>query len=241
MKYYRLLSMLPPLPDVVDEGTPIPLSECLEALNLELSGSDRALALAVLSQIDCENIEAHLQGWDTWDARGPASKEAVDERRDLPPHLSEFLEAYDAGSISDAYPFDALWRGYYAFLLEAAEAGGSRYLKEWVIYEITLRDALAHHRADALGLNVESKSSGLPDLGGDDFIELISMLPEASNPMERERLIDMERLHHRDSIVGIDPFSTDAVLAYLSGMLILDRWDIGKKVPDVSQMLEVFA
>ena len=75
---------------------------------------------------------------------------------------------------------------------------------------------------------------------GDDMQGLISALAEAANPMERERMLDSARLKMVDTFAGVDPFSTDAALAYLAALLILDRWDVGETA-DVAKMLEVFA
>ena len=159
---------------------------------------------------------------------------------DLPEYLSDFLEAHDAGSITDEYPFDALWRTWFENLVQTAESSRSTFLREWATYEINLRDALVRMRAEALGLKAEMRSSGVAAGEGESHAALVSTLNEASNPMERERLLDAARLDKLESISGSDPFSTDAALATLAALLILDRWDVGKTA-DVSKMLEVFA
>ncbi len=239
MRYYRLMSMLPPLPDT-PQAPPISLVDTLAAFDLEMTGADRATALAMLAHIDCSNVESLLQGREAFDERGPAPRSAIEERRDLPDYLASFLERYDAGAITDEYPFDALWRAYCSFLLDMADASGSAFLAEWATFEISLRDSLARYRADQLGLKPELKDTGMPDLGTGSFVDLISAVGEATNPIEQEMLLDTARLRKIDNIAGIDPFSTDAALAYLAAILILDRWDVGDEA-DVTKMLEVFA
>jgi hypothetical protein len=59
------------------------------------------------------------------------SREDIDERRDLPEYIAEFIEAHEAGAVSDEYPFDALWRAYFTRLVAVAEAGRSEFLREW--------------------------------------------------------------------------------------------------------------
>ncbi len=239
MKYYRLLSMVPALPQGPD-APPIPLESLVELFMDDLSERDRGLALVLLGYLDCRNVEALLQGHDAFDERAPLTREQLVEREDLPEYLSDFLEAHDAGSITDEYPFDALWRTWFENLVQTAESSRSTFLREWATYEINLRDALVRMRAEALGLKAEMRSSGVAAGEGESHAALVSTLNEASNPMERERLLDAARLDKLESISGSDPFSTDAALATLAALLILDRWDVGKTA-DVSKMLEVFA
>jgi hypothetical protein len=239
MKYYRLLAMVPPLPEA-PESPPLPLETLVELLYQDMAEADRPLAASLLGFLDCRNLEALLQGHDVFDERAPLSRVALEEKQDLPEYLAEFLAAHESGSISDEYPFDALWRAYFTHLVETADLARSTFLREWAGYEISLRDALARQRAEALGEKGDMRVSGVPSDDGENHAALLSTLAEASNPMERERLLDTARLAKIESIAGIDPFSTDAALSYLAAILILDRWDVGKAA-DVAKMLEVFA
>ncbi len=239
MKYYRLLAMVPPLPES-PEAPPLPLEDLVELYIADLHESDRGLAMTLLGFLDCRNIEAKLQDHGVFDERAPISAEALEERTELPEYIAEFLEAFEAGSVNEEYGFDALWRAYFTHLVETAAHGRSTFLREWAGFEITLRDALARQRAEALGDKGDMRISGVAVDGGEDHSSLLSTLAEAANPMERERLLDTARLAKIESISGIDPFSTDAALAYLAATLILDRWDVGKAA-DVAKMLEVFA
>ncbi len=238
MKYYRLLSMFPALPEA-PEAPPISLDAAREAILEELSEHDRVLAAALLGFLDCRNVEALLQGHDVFDQRALLSGEQLRERSDLPPYLADFLESWDSGALSDDYPFEALWRGYYSYLLELADHEHSVFLQEWVTFEITLRDTLAKRRAEAMGRKGEGNTSGIAVQGGENHSALLSAITEASSPMDQERILDQARLGKIESISGIDPFSTDAALAYLAASLILDRWNIGKSA-DIAKMLEVF-
>ena len=239
MKYFRLLSMLPALPEAPD-SPPIPLLSVIELYQADLAESDQALAGTLLGFLDCRNVEAMLQGYEVFDERALLSRDQLTERTDLPTYLAEFLEAYDSGSVADEYPFDALWRAYFTDLIEAAELSHSVFLDEWANYEIHLRDALVRLRAEGLGEKAETRSSGVAIGEGESHAPLLSTLNEATDPMGQERLLDAARLNKIESIAGIDPFSTDAALAYLAALLILDRWDVGKTA-DISKMLEVFA
>lgn len=239
MKYYRLLSMLPSLPEG-PEAPPIPLDGFIPLIEEDIAEGDRPLALAILGFMDCRNVESALQGFDAFDERAPLTHAQIEERADLPEYLAEFLDAYDSGSISDDYPFDALWRMYFTHLVELGESSSSRFLRDWAAFEIGLRDDLVPLRAEVTGDKADLRLSGVVVDEGDDTGALISALAEAANPMERERMLDAERLKKLDTFAGVDPFSTDAALAYLAALLILDRWDVGETA-DVAKMLEVFA
>ncbi len=239
MKYYRLLAMVPPLPEAPD-APPLPLEALIELYGADMDAADWGLAQTLLGFLDCRNVEARLQEHDVFDDRAPQSAEALEERTDLPEYLGGFLEAYESGSVSDEYPFDALWRAYFGELVEVSERAHSLFLKEWAGYEISLRDALARQRAEALGDKGDMRASGVQSEAAENHAALLSTLAEAANPMERERQLDAARLAKIESISGIDPFSTDAALSYLAATLILDRWDVGKAA-DVTKMLEVFA
>ena len=239
MKYYRLLSMVPALPETPD-APPMSLENLIEVCGEDVGGKDLELVHALLGFLDCRNVEALLLGHDTFDARAPISREQLEERQELPDYLAEFLESHDSGSIADDYPYDALWRDYFTHLYEVAESSGNGFLEEWSVYEVTLRDAITRQRAEALGEKADLRVSGVAAGEGEGHGALLSTLSEAANPMERERLLDTARLAKIDSIAGIDPFSTDAVLSYVAATMILDRWDVGKSA-DVTKMLEVFA
>jgi len=239
MKYYRLLSMLPSLPEA-PEPPPIKLEAFVPLIEEDFAERDRPLVLAMLGFIDCQNVEALLQDFDVFDERAPLSRAQIEERADLPPYLEEFLETYDSGAAGEGYAFDELWRGYFEYLVQLGENSGNHFLKDWAAFEIGLRDDLVPMRADATGEKADLRLSGVAVDEVSDTQPLLSALHEAPNPMEAERLLDTERLKKIDAFAGVDPFSTDAALAYLAALLILDRWDVGPTV-DVAKMLEVFA
>lgn len=241
MSYYRLMAGLPALPEQA-EGAPIPLAEVLREMleELEENERDRALVLALLGQIDCRNVESVLRGFELFDERGLLSRQAIEERSQLPEYIEEFIERYHSGSLSELHPFDALWRAYFQQLSELAQSAGNAFLRDWVAFELGLLDGLVRLRAEELGEKAELRSTGLEDEASDEHQALLASLAETSSPMERERLLDSARLRAIESFSGTDPFSVDAVLAYLVASLILDRWDLSKNA-DAAKILEVFA
>ncbi|MBW2535226.1 MAG: DUF2764 family protein, partial [Deltaproteobacteria bacterium] len=215
MKYFRLLSMLPALPDAPG-APPVPLEQLIALLFEDLAEGDKPLALALLGHLDCQNLEARLQGYEVFDQRAVLTAEAFDERTELPEYMQDFLEAHDSGASSEEYVFDGLWKRFYTSLVEVGEQSGSNFLKDWASYEITLRDTLAKSRAESLGDKPELRAAGVAVETAESHAPLLAAMAEAANPMEAERLLDTARLGKIDSISGIDPFSTDAALSYLA-------------------------
>ena len=241
MKYYRLMSSLPVLPAAPDPPS-MALGDLVEQLQVELSPADWRLAEGLLGRIDVANLIAHEQGHEAlWDSRGLHQAEDLSARggADLPQFLEDFLRRKEEGGLGGAsgYLYDSLWQAYYAALAEmAADAGG--FLADWVAWEVPLLNSLARWRTDALGVDAEGGLLETPPAPVSHH-ELVSRASEEPDPMARERLLDAARLEAIESLSGADPFSIDAVLAYLTALLILDRWALPAHA-DAQQLLEVF-
>ncbi len=215
------------------------LAELIESYREELQPQDMQLAAALLAELDCRNLEALLLGRDVFDERAPLSREQLQERRDLPAWLDDFLVSWDAGGQTEG-PLDALWFAWLEHLVSLGESASNTFMSTWVAFEVALRDALVQQRAEELGEPADQRRPELALNAPESHVALLASLAEIRDPMERERLLDRARLQKIETIAGSDPFSTDAALAYLTGILILDRWDLGEPV-DVHELLEVFA
>ncbi|MCU0660889.1 MAG: DUF2764 domain-containing protein [Myxococcota bacterium] len=241
MKYYRLLSALPALP-LAPEKPPIALSEVISQLRQELAPADLRLAEAMAMVVDMGNLENLLASRDApFDAGGLYAKDQLSSKlgTDLPEFASLLLQKSEEGGLSPAAAIAALWQAYYGYLLEVAETSGCRFLKEYVAFELPLRNALYRLRAEKLGLDTAIQRLDEPS-GGVPHDDLISALAEEPDAITRERLLDTARLRAFEAVSGIDPFSIEAVLCYLASTLVLDRWDL-PRTADAKQLLEVFA
>ncbi len=239
MKYYRLLTLLPPLPPQ-PERPPQSLSDLLETCLDELSERDRQLVRALLGTLDCRNLEALLSGREVFDDRGLLSRAALADRSALPNYLHSFLQAREAGKIPAHTWQDALWHAYFAHLLEVADHFGSSFLREWGGFELSLRAQLVSWRAEHVDGRPPTGLQTALATGSDDFAPLLAALREETNPMERERLLDRRRMEKLESLAGVDPFSSDAALAYVTTCLVLDQWDLDEAV-DPAELLEAVA
>lgn len=239
MKYYRLMSSLPAMPQV-PEPPPLHLSELARALRVDLTERHWTLAEAMLLSLDMANVEARLFHRD-------APKEALvlvtTASASTTPELPEFAAALvhrkEEGALSEEEAIPSLWRAYYDYLLDLSEVSGVEFLQQFVGFEVPLRNALCRHRAERLGIDPSGQLLEEPS-GGARHDALMAKFVEEEEPLAREKLLDSARLHAFDSFSGTDPFSMDAVLAYLASAIVLDRWDL-PRTADTKQMLEVFA
>jgi len=240
LKYYRLAASLPPLP-TVPEAPPLRLGEFVPLLRQELSPRHWALAEALLLRVDVGNLLALLGGQEElFDGRGLHSRDELTARGggELPDFLADFVRRHEEGGALGPEQQDQLWAAYYGYLTEVADAGSSRFLREWLAWELPLLNALARWRAERLGRDPEAarvEEPAAPAL----HEELLARLGEEKDPQERERLVDAARLANIEALSGIDPFSIDAVLAFLVALMVLDRWDL-PKAASAEQLLEEF-
>jgi len=238
MKYYRLLTQLPALPDTPGRP-PVSLDEAIDVFQEDLAEKDWELAEEILRWLDCENLESKIQGREIFNEKAPLSREQLDDRRELPVFMADFLDLEESGALSGPYAVDELWRYYHLHLLEISRTHGCSMLGEWAFWEAGLRNAFARSRAQEMGVDLEGR---LFEESEDEMMysEMVVWASEASDPLEKERLIDQNRLAKLNELAGINPFSREAALCYLLSLIILDRWDLPVEV-DTKQLLEVFS
>ncbi len=239
MKYYRLMSSLPAMPQA-PEPPPIRLTEMVPALRVDLTEGHWTLAEALLLSFDMNNVEAMLVHRDApLDPRALATGPSVFPGSELPQFAADLLRRGEEGSLSASEAIPAVWRGYYGYLADLSETSGVEFLRQFVGFELPLRNALYRQRAERLGMDASSQLLEEPS-GGARHDELLARLAEESEPLAREKLLDTARLRAFDSFSGTDPFSIDAVMAYVASAIVLDRWDL-PRTADTKEMLEVFA
>lgn len=236
MKYYRLVTALPQLPDGFGPLA-VPLPEIVTEVLDEVDGSDAELVRALLWFIDTANAENILLGRSHFDPRGTCTREQWETRQDLPSFLDEILRSEE--SLQPAQQVARLWNAYFSQLAAIAEKHQNSFLSQFVEVETGLRNAVARLRAEQMSID--------PDLamvaGGEGALQyqaLALRAAESADPEARERVLDRERLAIYQEIEGIDPFSIDAVLAYIACALVLDSWRAAEET-DPETMLEVFA
>ena len=237
MKFYRLMTSLPMIPDEVAPLS-VAVDEIVAQILDEVSGAQRELVDALLWQVDAANAEAILLGTVLFDPWGTLSREDFETRLNLPPFLDDVFRSTETAG-QPAQLVQMVWESYYGALIELAERHSCRFLRSFAQFETGLRNAIAKKRAEVLSTDVDAAQV----LGGADALlyqQLVLRASEAEDPQAREMILDRERIALYQELEGIDPFGLDALLAYLASALVLDSWRMDKEV-DPENMLEVFA
>jgi hypothetical protein len=120
---------------------------------------------------------------------------------------------------------DLLWETYFRYAHALGRSERSRFLVQWVEFEIALRNALATARARRLGL-VEGDYLVAADLaaGDEDASAVVDEWAAAPTPLAGLRAVIRGRwswVHHHD---GWFTFSVDELLAYAVRVMLLEQW-----------------
>jgi vacuolar-type H+-ATPase subunit C/Vma6 len=185
--------------------------------------------------IDAANWESLEQGREQFLEGGILSREELDARQNLPDFIRKFLDEKERG-IRRTHIHDRLWELCYRALLAQAEEEGCRYLIDYVPWEIELRNRLVALRLRESGGNVDDHAV-LPGIRSADFTAMLSQLESQKNPLAAERYLDGERLKQIFHCQGHDPFSLDALLAFLSRAMIYGRWEMLQAPYDMNNFL----
>lgn len=221
--YYFLACLLPPLPSSLGEKLTFTFPDVTRMVRRHIQPSDHQLLLAQLSVVDAANWESLEQGRDYFLAGGTLSREEMETRQNLPVLIRQFLDEKERG-IRRPYIYDRLWELCYQTLLARAEEEGCRYLIDYTVWEIELRNCLAALRFRESEGNIADRAI-MPGIRSFDFSGLLSRLDGQNNPLEAERIIDAERLKQIFHCRGADAFSLDAILAFLASAFIYSRWE----------------
>lgn len=220
--YYFLTCLLPPLPSSLGEKLACSFSDISRMVRRHIQPSDDQLLGAQLSLIDAANWESIDQKRNVFLEGGTLSREELEAKQNLPVFIRQFLDEKERG-IRRIHIYDRLWELCYKNLLARAEEEGCRYLIDYTVWEIDLRNRLAALRLRESERNIADYAI-MPGIRSFDFSTLLSRLDGQKNPLEAERIIDGERLKRIFHCQGIDSFSLDAVLAFLDRAAIYNRW-----------------
>ncbi|MFP3937359.1 MAG: DUF2764 family protein [Phycisphaerae bacterium] len=216
---FYLLSSLPALNRLGD--TP-PLTEA--GLLEKVSGSPgpRRLIETLMLSDDLLQREAMLSG--ELEEVSPAVLSAAQARNDEP--LPDYLTPQEqAEGESPRAATDALWDRYFRWAAEVANREGSRFLLDWVGYEVALRNALAGERARALGLE-PGPYMVARDLADEtvDLDEAISQFSSAENPLAAMKALDEARWAWLNENEPYYSFADDELAAYAAKLMLMYRW-----------------
>jgi len=222
-RYFYLLCALPGLGSF-GSAPPIGKRDLL-AVVTESDGPEEVIKALLLSD-DLLLREAVIAGEiepDQADFTVLSFQPAMDEQP-LPPYLQAEPED-EPDTSGPPIATDRIWRRYFHHAAEVARRTRTRFLAEWVRFEVGLRNTLARARAGALGLDPEPYLVA-PELAHPDapLDPVPAEWTAASNPLEALEVLDRARWNWITEHEQWYGFSVDEVAAYTAKLMLLHRW-----------------
>ena len=215
----------------------------------ELSEADAREVRLLYGYYDCENLIAAHDGRAVRNPLGCLTEEelrsALQDPEELPREVAEVIRAYRNPEGEEAETVDVsqrfgknLMEAYY----RACAHAGSRFMREWSLFDRTLRNIAAAVAARAAGRETEQSTVGGGDVveqlhrssaadfglrGELDWVDaVIAAVNDEPNLVEKEHKIDLIRWNGSSDIAAQDYFNINAVLAYLVRVNIVARWSL---------------
>lgn len=219
-RYYYLAS----LPALGELGTEPPMGFCELLEHLTDSRARYELVACLFLLDDLVQREAFLAG--EVEEVDPAVFSIQQARNEspLPEYLSVDTQADAKGHLGVAA--DRLWDAYFHYAWRLAQRLNSRFLEAWVVFEVTLRNALVTARAKRLGLDANeylvATDLALP---GDELAGLVSEWSAAPTPLAGQQVLLRGRwawLAENDAWFS---FRDDELAAYAARLMLLRQWE----------------
>lgn len=221
-RYDYLLSVLPALEPI---GSIPPLSKCdfLEQV-VDSNGPVETVKMLLLSDdlVQFQALLAEEIGQDRVDLAVLSLGKEEDETI-----LPDFLlpeEGTDEQQHSRTST-DAIWSRYFNHAVSVAKRRGSKFLRDWIGFEVGLRNALVTARAHTLKIDAETylvaPNLADPDI---DHTHVISMWSNASDPLAAQEALDKARWDWLDENGGWYSFSAREIEVYAAKLVLLHHW-----------------
>ncbi|MDY7010722.1 MAG: DUF2764 family protein [Planctomycetota bacterium] len=127
---------------------------------------------------------------------------------------------------------DGTWEAYYRYVFQLAAEHHSPFLRKWVVFEVTLRNALAEERAGKLGLDAhgyliaDDLAGGWAGVSGDvdSVADTVSEWAAAPDLLSAAKVLDRRRRRWLEENAGYFTFAVDELLSYARGLVLVNRW-----------------
>lgn len=123
----------------------------------------------------------------------------------------------------DGFDPEKLNAGFY----RACLGSGSRFLREYFLFDLFLRDTKVEYLNASLG-RPEGKDvlllEELEDYEFEQKEEIVEIL-SGTDIIGREKGLDMAIWEHVEEVTTMDVFDMDAILGFIARLKIIDRWD----------------
>ena len=219
------------------------IAEILE----NVSRADARQVRLLYGYYDCENLISLRNCRTAHNSLGNFTREALEQQlrdpRRLPPLVARVIRAYADPEGEDAEELD-MNRPFEKTLMEAyyrqCDGAESRFLREWSLFDRTLRNVAAAVTARAAGRPVEETVVGDGDVveqlsrssaadfglrGELPYIDaVIAAVNDEANLLEKEHKIDLIRWNEAEELATFDYFNINTILSYLVRINIVARW-----------------
>jgi len=223
---YYVLTSLPTLGEF-GSSAPLKAGELLETVSDNASST--ALLEAVYLSDDLLQYEAFLAGEITAPNPVVLTEAQASQKEPLPGYLAAGEQAE-----SLRVPGDQVWSNYFHHAAAVADRLNCCFLKLWVEYEVTLRNAIAASRAKALNLEPNDYLVATELAGSEeDFTALLNEWSRSENPLAGLRILDKARWDWLIQHDGWFTFDNDELAAYGAKLILLHRWQrLGQAEPE---------
>ena len=123
----------------------------------------------------------------------------------------------------DGFDPEKLNAGFY----RACLGSGSRFLREYFLFDLFLRNTKVEHLNASLGRPEGQDVLLLEELEDYEFEqkeEIVEIL-SGTDIIGREKGLDMAIWEHVEEVTTMDVFDMDAILGFIARLKIIDRWD----------------
>lgn len=123
----------------------------------------------------------------------------------------------------DGFDPEKLNAGFY----RACLGSGSRFLREYFLFDLFLRNTKVEYLNASLGRSEGKDVLLLEELEDYEFEqkeEIVEIL-SGSDIIGREKGLDMAIWEHVEEVTTMDVFDMDAILGFIARLKIIDRWD----------------
>lgn len=240
------------LPDITldDTKTGVSMAELREEMDEVLSDSDRKIISYFFLQKDCFNIVELLKDHNaTVHEEGNMSMEQYEDLytsatemnfnvHRYPAFLSEFVRDYAYNKDKAGYfPKDDMLYKFYQYAITTCP---SKMVKEWYQLNLDITNILTAMLARNNGWNVADfirgnnevtemilthNSKDFDLMHEYDYVSDLMKIVECDDPVDKEKKIDAFKWVWLDERTFFEPFSVDAVFAYLCKLDMLMRWE----------------
>ena len=247
--YYYLMAGLPDI-QLSDAKPARSIAEMKEECEQALTPKDKKILYFFYLKWDCRNIvrllknpDAELElmgnfGPDQYTDMITSARELTFNVHRYPAFMSVFIREYNYNKEkADFYAEDVMMYQYLTYCIQHC---GNRMMRDWYRMNLNLANILTALIARRNGWNVggyiqgddevtemiRTNNSRDFDLGFElDYVKELMLIVDEPDPVQKERRIDAFKWVWLDDQTFYDPFSIEAVFAYLCKLDMLRRWE----------------